>query len=174
MSNLIDWTLNSIRSEEAMLSWMEERRFDWVPLVNDFMEKIVNGTTIVLVVDKERSWLEQYIVSFINKESKNRPYLPIISKSDLGNEDLDVVIDMLDMSFKSDYLFWYIGKASGSKFKLVRKREDSFMFVMDDEIQNSFFLRSKDEYLDIKLINLIRLLDKTVDGVLFGDIDLDG
>lgn len=178
MSNLIDWTLKTIRTEEPMMSWMEERRFDWIPLINDFMQKVVGGTTVVLVVDKEREWFAKYILQFINNKTKHRPYLPIVLSSSLktdgGGENLDVFMDMLDMSFKNDYVFWYIGKATSNRFKLAKKRDDSFMIVLDEEIQNSFFLRSKDELLDVKLINLVRLVDKTVDGVLFGDISLDG
>ncbi len=178
MSNLIDWTLKVIRAEEPMMSWMEERRFDWVPLVNDFMQKVVNGTSIVLIVDKEREWLEKYITQSLNNDTKNRPYLPVISfsalKGDIGGDNVELFMDMLEMSFKGEYLFWYIGKANTKKFNLAKKREDSFMMILDEEIQNSFFLRSKDEFIDIKLMNLVRLLDKTVDGVLFGEIDLDG
>ena len=178
MSNLVDWTLKTIRDEEPMMSWMEERRFDWVPLVNDLMGKVVIGTTVVLITDKQRDWLDRYICQFLNKDSKNRPYIPVVSASmlsgDLTGDSLDIIMDMLNIAFKNDFVFWYIGRAGGQKFKLAKKKDDSFMIVLDEEIQNSFFMRSKDDLLDIKLLHLVRLLDKTIDGVLFGDISLDG
>lgn len=178
MSNLVDWTLNTIRTEEPMMSWMEERRFDWVPLLNDFMQKIAAGTTVVVVVDEQLSWLDRYICQSLNKEAKNRPYIPIASLNFMGTDisggNLEIIMDMLNISYKNDFVFMYIGKAKGQRFKLTKKKEDSFMIVLDEEIQNSFFMRSKDELLDIKFLHLVRLLDKTIDGVLFGEIALDG
>ena len=29
MQQLLKWTLESIRSDEAMMSWLEEQRFEW-------------------------------------------------------------------------------------------------------------------------------------------------
>lgn len=164
------------------MSWMEERRFEWVPLVNDFLSKVIAGTTIIVVTDNERNWFNRYVCQSFNQKSKNRPFLPLVSLNSLGHsledltttEDYDLLSDMLNISFKDEYIFWYIGKSRNERFRLAKKREDSFMWVMDEEIQNSFFMRSNDELLDIKLLHLVRLLDKTVDSILFGEISLDG
>jgi len=45
---------------------------------------------------------------------------------------------------------------------------------MDEEMTNSFTLRSYDELIDIKLLQLFRLFDKTISAALFAEIDLGG
>ena len=39
-------------------------------------------------------------------------------------------------------------------------------------MQNSFTFRSDDEELDIKLIQLLMLFDKSIDAILFGEVDI--
>ncbi|TQV62003.1 MAG: hypothetical protein FNT15_08155, partial [Sulfurovum sp.] len=33
MQKLLDWTLDAIRMEDSSFSWIEEYRYDWVPLI---------------------------------------------------------------------------------------------------------------------------------------------
>lgn len=33
MSDFIKWTLEAIREEGSLMSWMEERRTEWTPLL---------------------------------------------------------------------------------------------------------------------------------------------
>ena len=47
------------------------------------------------------------------------------------------------------------------------------MWIMDEHIQNSFYLLSSDENLDIKLIQLFKLLDKSIDAVLFAEVTFE-
>jgi hypothetical protein len=56
---------------------------------------------------------------------------------------------------------------------LAYRNDESFLWVMDEEIQNSFALRSADTLLDIKLLQLYKLFDTTLSAALFGDIDLE-
>jgi hypothetical protein len=44
---------------------------------------------------------------------------------------------------------------------------------MDEEVQNSFALRTSDPLLDIKLLQLYKLFDNTLSAALFGDLDLE-
>jgi hypothetical protein len=44
---------------------------------------------------------------------------------------------------------------------------------MDEEVENSFSLRSGDEMLDIKLLQLYKLFDLTLSQALFGELDLE-
>jgi len=39
---------------------------------------------------------------------------------------------------------------------------------------NSFTLKSYDEMIDIKLLQLFRLFDKTLGAALFAEVDVDG
>jgi len=43
---------------------------------------------------------------------------------------------------------------------------------LDEMMQNSFTLRSDDEELDIKLIQLLTLFDKSIDAILFSEVDI--
>ncbi len=46
------------------------------------------------------------------------------------------------------------------------------MWLFDEQAQNSFTLSSSDENLDIKLLNLYKLFDKSIDAVLFAKVML--
>lgn len=159
--------------------WMEERKFEWIPLAQDFTERLINGTSVVVVTDEKYLWFGDYVCKALNKLDKNRPFLPILSFQSFSHllqdftqaQDYDLLLDMLNIAFKKEFIFWYIGKTDQKAYKLVKKREDSFLWVMDEEIQNSFFLRSNDSLIDTKLIGLTRLLDQTIDAVLFGEIN---
>lgn len=181
MNELLRWTLEAIRADSATLGWLEERRFEWAPLAHNYLCALISGQPIIVVTDSERKWLADYIVTSINKHSKNRPFLPLFSiralapnieqctsKSDFGEH-----LDMLDIAFKN-YTFWYIGRFDDRMAALAKKRDDSFLWIFDEKLQNSFFIRSFDELIDFKLLSMIRLLDKTIDAVMFGEIALDG
>jgi hypothetical protein len=175
------WILNAIRYDETIMSWMEERRYEWIPLAYAALEKLIGGSTVIVVTDKEREWFGKYIAYNINKPLKNRPLIPCFLLQDImpylneikKDEDVELLYDMLSISFKDDYFFWYIGRSNDSKAIIAKRKEDSFLWVMDEEIQNSFYLKSFDELLDLKLFQLFRLFDKSLDAVLFGEIEIE-
>ena len=80
---------------------------------------------------------------------------------------------MLDISYPNGYYIWYIGKGDHPYTKLAFREEENFLWILDEEVQNSFALRSTDTLLDIKLLQLFKLFDHTLSAVLFGDLDLD-
>ena len=159
------------------MGWIEERRFEWVPLAHTAISHLMNGTALVVITDREREWFGKYLITMMNRVDQNRPFLPIFLAYGLfahldrvsSKESLDLVSDLFSLSFKS-HILWYIGKSDDIRSALAKKREDSFMWIMDEEVQNSFFLRSADELLDIKLMHLARLFDKTTDAVMFGEL----
>lgn len=173
------WTLNAIRYDEAMMSWIEERRYDWVPLASSALEKLVAGSSIILITDKEREWFSRYILYGLNKPDKKRPFIPIYILDDIvpyidsikKDEDIELLYDMLTLSFKDDFFFWYIGKKDTSRAMIAKRRDDSFLWIMDEESQNSFYLKSYDDLLDLKLFQLFRLFDKSLDAAIFGEIE---
>ena len=57
--------------------------------------------------------------------------------------------------------------------QIAKRKDDSFMWIMDEHLQNSFYLLSDDDSLDIKLIQLFRLLDKSIDAVLFAEVNFE-
>ena len=181
MQQLLKWTLETIREDESMMSWMEESRFEWVPLVASALKNLVRGYTFIVLTDKEREWFGSYIINSINKPNKNRPLLPVMSfdavfaqvDSIKSDEDMQLLEDMLSLSCSNGYSFFYIGKSDDKKAEIAKRKDNSFLWIMDEHFQNSFYLNSNDELLDIKLIQLMRLFDKSVDAVLFADVDIE-
>ena len=76
-------------------------------------------------------------------------------------------------TFPSGYTFFYVGKNSDIKMQIAKRKDDSFMWVLDEHLQNSFYLQTSDDNLDIKLIQLFKLLDKSIDAVLFAEVTFD-
>ncbi len=173
------WTLDRIREEGSSMSWMEERRFDWVPLAASAVDRLINAKTFLLITDRKREWFARYILSRLNKNDGHRPLLPIIPIGTFfpyidklkDEEQMSVLEDMLSLSFPAGYTFFYIGQGSDHRAKIAKTKENSFLWLLDENSQNSFFLDSKDEALDIKLIQLITLLDKSIDAILFSEVD---
>jgi hypothetical protein len=175
------WTLEAIRAEGASMSWFEEQRFDWIPQIIGAMDQIMNGHTVVLVTDHERRWFGNYILETINKKFKERPLIPVVSLDALYShldihgdvKEMDVLSDMLSISFKSDYFVWYIGRGGNEQRADFAKRSDNaLMWIMDENYPNALMLRSYDSHIDIKLLQLYRLFDRTLAAVLFGEIDV--
>jgi len=160
---------------------MEEHRFAWAPLVNSAVAQVLEGKTVLVMTDEPRQWFAQYILHKVNDFEKHRPLLPFYSLEGCflnlhtvkDKEKIQLFEDMLDLSYPNGYLIWYIGKGDHAATKIAYRNEDNFLWLMDEEAQNSFYLRSGDPLLDIKLLQLYRLFDETLSAVLFGELDLD-
>jgi hypothetical protein len=180
MQQLLTWTLDTIREEESCFSWMEEYRYEWAPLVKSAVFQVVEGKTILIVTDESRKWFGEYIVNAVNDMGKQRPLLPFYQLADnfphlhtiLGTAEIQLLEDMLEISYPNGYYIWYIGRGDHPLTKLSYRNQDNFLWVLDEEVQNSFALRSADPLLDIKLLQLYKLFDSTLSAVLFGDLDL--
>lgn len=181
MKQFLKWTLDTIREEESSFSWMEEYRYEWAPLAKSAVFQSVEGKTALIVTDESHAWFAQYILNNINSLKKNRPLLPFYILGScfphLGEmkttEELQLLEDMLDISYPNGYYIWYIGKGSHPYTKFAYRQDDSFLWIMDEEVQNSFTLRSTDKLLDIKLLQLFKLFDTTLSAALYGDLDLE-
>jgi len=181
MQKFLKWTLDTIRKDGSMMSWMEEKRFEWVPLASSMLEKLLAGQTVIVITDDDRAWFGEYILKNINTNNNNRPLLPFVSiRTFFPNihqlktkEDVELLEDMLSQSFLNGYSFFYVGKSNDIKMQLAKRSDDGFLWVLDEHMQNSFYLSSADEMLDIKLIQLYRLLDKSINAVLFAEVSLE-
>ncbi len=174
------WTLDTIREEGSNFSWLEELRFDWAPATSIAIEQILNGQTIVLITDDKRKWLANYILYNINSEKLDRPLLPIISLDSLyphydnisGGDKINIVEDMINLSLKDDYLFWYIGSGDNQKADIAKRKDNSYFWIFDEDYVNSFNLKSYDKHLDIKLLQVYRLFDLSLNAAMFGEVDV--
>lgn len=180
MQALLSWTLDSIRKESSDFSWMEEHRFDWTPLVQEACNKLVSGETMLVLVDDKRKWFGKYILNTINNPENERPFLPVYNMhacfaalSSLNeNTDLSLLEDMLDISFPNGYFIWYIGSTRHNYMRLSQRKDDNFLWVMTDQIPNSIFFRDSDSLLDIKLLQLYKLFDSTLQAILHNEVDV--
>lgn len=181
MQKLLDWTLETIRKEESDFSWMEEYRYEWVPLVESAVSRIIEGQSVLLVTDEKHQWFADYAATRINLLENNRPLLPFYRlealfpnlPSVVSIQEIDLLEDMLDISYPGGYFIWYIGSGGHPYTKLAYRSDDNFLWIMDEEVQNSFSLYGSGELRDIKLLQLFRLFSQTIDAALFGELELD-
>ncbi len=180
MRQLLDWTLETIRSENSDFSWMEEFRFEWTPLVKSVVSRLIDGQTMLVMSDNKRRWFKNYVLSRINDTTRDRPFFPVFDMKGIypnidtlnRTEDMDILNDMLSISFPEGYFIWYIGDGDHSSSKFAFSRDDSYLWLIDKELPESFILSGSDPLLDIKLIQLYKLLDKTIEAILFGEVDI--
>ena len=180
MSDFAQWSLDKIREDGASLSWLEEQRFEWTNPLSLALEQILNAKTIILITDEKRKWLETYILNSINSISLERPLLPIVSMDSIypdyssvnGGEMIEIVEDMITLSYKEDYLFWYIGKGDNKRSDIAKRRDNSYFWIFDEEFHNAFTLKSYDTDLDIKLLQLYKLFDASLNAAMFGEVDV--
>ena len=173
------WSLDAIREEGGSLSWLEEQRFEWSKTTAFALEQVLQGKSIILITDEKRKWLEQYILSSLNSESPDRPLIPIVSIDSLfvhyssisGGEMIDVVDDMISLSHKDDYFFWYIGKGDDKRSDIAKRKDNSYFWVFDEDFNDAFTLKSYDKDLDIKLLQLYKLFDASLNATMFGEVD---
>jgi hypothetical protein len=179
METFAQWSLDAIRDEGAILSWLEEYRFEWSKTTAFAIEQILNAKTIILITDEKRRWLEHYILSSLNSEKFDRPLIPIIGIDAVYHHYdyidnagmLDMVDDMIAQSHKSDYFFWYIGKGDDKRSDLPKRKDNSYFWILDEDFNNAFTLKSYDENLDIKLLQLYKLFNNSLNAAIFGEVD---
>ena len=180
MQKLLDWTLQTIREEKSDFSWMEEYRYDWSPLVKSATSKILEGQSVLILTDDEHHWFGDYVATKINLLQNNRPLLPFYQLKALfpnlttvvSTLDIELLEDLLDISYPNGYYIWYIGSGDHPFTKLAYRSDENFLWVIDEEVQNSFPLRGSDGLRDIKLLQLFKLFNQTIDAALFGDLDI--
>ena len=174
------WSLDAIREEDGALSWLEEQRFNWATTSSATIADILEGKTIILITDRKRKWLERYILSSINSDKIDRPILPIVSIDSIykhynninGGEMIDILDDMLSLSYKDNYIFWYIGSGDDRRSDIAKRRDSSYFWIFDEEFHNAFTMKSYDSHLDIKLLQLYRLFNASLNAAMFGEVDV--
>lgn len=179
MTDLMKWTLGAIREGDG-LTWMEDRRIEWSPLFASRIKFLFEGYTFIIITDDDREWFERYFLRNINRKDNSRPILPFVSLRSLypsfaeinSKEEINLLEDMLSIAFPNGFIYFYIGKTSAKISQIAKGKDDSYMWLFDEQAQNSFYLSSNDEILDIKLISLFKLFSKSIDAVLFGKVCL--
>ena len=175
------WSLDAIREEDGALSWLEEQRFNWATTTSAAIFDILEGKTIILITDQKRKWFENYILSSINGNKIERPIIPIIGIDSLyqhynninSGEMIDILDNMISLSYKEDYIFWYIGSGEDKRSDIAKRRDSSYFWIFDEEFHNAFTMKSYDAHLDIKLLQLYRLFNASLNAAMFGEVNVD-
>ena len=182
MQEFTNWTIQTIRKDKLIGSWLEERKYDWTPLVAKAINRIVQKEqSILIITDDSKEWFAQYILTNINSSYKQRPLIPCYNFSSFvrdisrfqNENDTQLLQDMLNISFPNGYFIWYIGRSSHKNANIAKMFKRSFMWIFDEVVPNSFYLSSNEDALDMKLLQMFRLFDKTLDAVLFAQIDIN-
>ena len=175
------WSLDAIREEDGALSWLEEQRFNWATTSSLALSHILEGKTIILITDEKRKWLENYILTTINSDKIDRPILPIVSVDSIyqhynninGGEMIDILDNMISLSYKENYFFWYIGSGDDKRSDIAKRRDTSYFWMFDEDFHNAFQLASYDSHLDIKLLQLYKLFNASLNAAMFGEVDVE-
>ncbi|MCW1360038.1 HobA family DNA replication regulator [Campylobacter jejuni] len=108
----------------------------------------------------------------------SRPMLPFFSLNNFckkkleSQEDIELLNDLLEFTFPNGYVYFYIGSNLDKKCQIAKSKNDSLLWLFDEQLQNSFYLNSNDSDLDVKLITLFKLMDKSLDAILFSKVSI--
>jgi len=177
MQDLHSWTLEVIRKNS--LDWIEPRREDWTPLLASKFALLLEGRPFLLFCDDERAWFLDYFMSRVNR-GKSRPHLPFFALSALypplkeiqSKEDMQLLGDMLNLAFPQGFVYFYIGSGKAEISYIAKNKNDSYMWLIDEQLQNGFTLNSKEDAISKCLIDMFSLFDKSIDAVIFDEVML--
>ncbi|MGG7048108.1 MULTISPECIES: HobA family DNA replication regulator [unclassified Campylobacter] len=178
MQDFVKWSNDTI-VKEGMSTFMQNFRIEWIALLGSRLKYLLEGRVFIVITDDERTWFEGYLLKKINR-SGARPLLPFVSLKALypsldeinSSEQISLLEDMLNLAFPNGYVYFYIGKNIDKRANIAKNSEDSYMWLFDEQTHNSICLNSNDENLDIKLVQLLKLFDKSIDAVLLNQVSL--
>ncbi|MGG7073338.1 HobA family DNA replication regulator [Campylobacter sp. 9BO] len=178
MQDFVKWSNDTI-VKEGMSTFMQNFRIEWIALLGSRLKYLLEGRVFIVITDDERTWFEGYLLKKINR-SGARPLLPFVSLKALypsldeinSSEQISLLEDMLSLAFPNGYVYFYIGKNIDKRANIAKNSEDSYMWLFDEQTHNSICLNSNDENLDIKLMQLLKLFDKSIDAVLLNQASL--
>lgn len=167
-----------LAQKDVNLTWLIAKSDDWTSNLSSKLRFLLDERTFILICDDERSWFEEYFLKNINRSMKERPFLPFFSlkslypnRKNLKNFDnFPYLDDMLNLCFPKGYVYFYIGESKDELYELAKSSENSYMWIIGKKVQNAFYIDKDDENLDIKLLSLYKIFDKSIDSVLFSEV----
>jgi len=160
-------------------SWLEERRLDLVPLLSIFLNEVLDGKSVLIITDEKRKWFAEHILEKINNFNELKPQLfpffileNVVPQIKIANTEthFDMIEDMLNVAFE-DYIFWYVGSET-PLLEFTRRKKNSLYFIFDNDNSYNFFLKSTDDFLDIKLLHLADIVKEALLKVVFSEVSL--
>ncbi len=177
------WILDFIREDCKRWAndrgWLELERNLWADTAIRTIRHILDGGTLLVATDNKRAWFETYVLSKFYYAGQQRPMLPIFSLNKIfpkdfviQKENIDNIHNMLSIAYK-DYMFWYIGETNNSIADLCMSQGYGLFWVMNEGIKNSFYIKAGDEFLDYKLIEMLKLFEETLYAAILNKITLE-
>lgn len=166
------WLGDTIRSECKKwandIAWLEVERNLFADTIIRAIKHIVNGGALLLATDEKREWFGSYALSRFYYSGTQRPLLPIFSLNRALSQDLHIqksnmenLINMLDIAY-GDYMFWYVGQPNTHIADLCIRKDYGLFWVLGGGIKGAFALNASDEFLDYKLIEMLKLFEKAI------------
>lgn len=164
-----------IDKQGLFYNWLDSRRFEIGPFLLTRLSFLLDGKAFIVITDDERIWFEEYLLNLVNSKS-TRPLMPFFSlrgfKLDNYEKNEDLLDDVLSLSFPNGYIYLYVGKDNSKMAKLAKSKNNSLLFIFDEEYDNSFCIKSNDEHKDIKLITIAQLINACIDGIIFSKVKI--
>lgn len=178
MRDIFKWGIEFTQKNKN-LDWFEIKRESFMPLLAINLHHLLNGKVFIILSDDDRAWFCDYFIYKINY-SQTRPIFPFFKLNALypkftnttPKEQIALICDMLNIVFDDNIVCFYIGKTGTGSYALTKNFENNFLWIIDDTIENSFYLSSKGENLDNQLIELTKIFDSAINAVLFEEVAL--
>ncbi len=178
--DLVRWTFDEINKDRERFAWLEPKRVEWSLLLAVKLRNLLDGVSFLFFTDSDREWFGEYLLKKINPRNNHRPILPFFNIRTLyprvdeitSMEDFALVDDLLSLSFPNGFVYFYVGKPAGRFVQFVRSHDNSYLWLLDEVDENGFTLSSTDEWLDVKLLSLFSIFDKSINAALFGKLDI--
>lgn len=177
--NLLSWNIDYIKRNPS-LNWLYYKKEEWTSLTSSRMKFLLNGCPFLVFCDNDYKWFERYFIYNINRKNNKRPILPFFSLSSIypnldlisTSQEIDLLNDMLNIVFKDGFIYFYIGKSS-SLSMIAKNKEDSYIWSIDEDIENSFVIDSNDDTsIDIKFLDMFNIFDNSLSAVLFNEVSI--
>ena len=77
MQEFLNWTVDTIRQDKIISPWLEEKKFEWTPLVSKNIINVLDKNFSVLIItDSDRDCFLNCILLNINLTKYKRHFLP--------------------------------------------------------------------------------------------------
>lgn len=166
------WLVDSMRAECKKwandIAWLEVERNLFADTIIRAIKHIINGGALLLATDERREWFGSYALSRFYYGGTQRPLMPIFSLNRMLDQDfrlqksnMEHLINMLDIAY-GDYMFWYVGQPESKLADLCISKEYGLFWVLGGGIKGAFSLNPSDEFLDYKLIEMLKLFEAAI------------
>lgn len=170
--------IKRIIQDDPSFAWLNEQKERVALLFSQNLRSMLDGKAFVIVTDENSEWYEKYFLQKINENTSERPFLPFYSLKNLysnfanlkSKDEILLVDDLLNLTFANGFIYFYIGAKNSPRFELIRNNENTFLWILGENSDESLFsIGGSGVDLDIKLLKIYEIFDKSVNVSLFDE-----